>query len=212
MTKVHCTPILHPAAVLRGQYPLELAQERALQRIVKEPFPNVPDITQPPPNSILYPSLQQMESFVAEVRGLAVPAVSIDLETVGDEWIICAGCTALDLGEFDIGTSICIRFRIRGGGLYYSSQYDMQCAVSYLSELLSDPSIAMVWHNGIGFDIGILEGLGFEVRGRHIDTLGLQHTAFAEMPKGLQFCSTFYLGAPVWKHLTNIDDEAEGKG
>lgn len=209
--KVHVTPIVHPANILRNNWHLELPQERYLQRIVRNPFPEVPDVSEPPPDSILYPTLEQMEEFLVEVQSLAAPAVSIDLENVGD-WIICAGCTALDLGDFHIGTSICIRFRIRGGNLYWNSRSDMERTVRCLGTLLADPDISMVWHNGIGHDVPILERLGFSVRGRHIDTMGLQHTCFMEQPKGLQFCSTLYLGVGVWKTLVSEDDESEGKG
>ena len=67
-------------------------------------------------------------------------------------------------------------------------------------------------HNGIGHDVRLLEKQGFTVNGRLMDTMTLCHLAYPEFPKGLQFTSTLYTWAPVWKGLVDVDDEVEGKG
>ena len=206
MTRHYITPIMHPKDIVRGQWSLELGQERTLQRIRKNPEPEVQDVNQPPKGSIPFPTLGEISRFGREVVGLREPAVSLDLETVGDDWIICAGLTAVDLVDCSLGSSVCIHFRVQGGGLYYDRRDDFVRVVGYLSNLLVDSNIAIITHNGALFDIPILERLGFQVNGRLIDTLGIMHCCFSEMPKTLQFTCTFWNGTGVWKTMLKDDD------
>jgi hypothetical protein len=73
-------------------------------------------------------------------------------------------------------------------------------------------TVAKVFHNGVVYDVPILQTLGFLVKGRLIDTMNLQHACYPELPKSLQFCATLYLWSPCWKLLVDESDELEGKG
>jgi hypothetical protein len=138
-------------------------------------------------------------------------AVSIDIENAGPH-IICVGFTLFHLESGVVGTTICVRFRRRGGRCYWTSRRELLAVVGWMYSFLSDPRLAKVFHNGVVYDVPILMGLGFEVQGRLIDTMNLQHTCYPEMSKGLQFTSTLYLWTPCWKRLTDETDEGEGKG
>lgn len=75
MSKVWCTPLLHPAAILRGQWHKEPAQEIYLRRLVEAERegrgPPHWDIRVPPSSdAILYPVLSQLQAWEEEHFGL----------------------------------------------------------------------------------------------------------------------------------------------
>ncbi len=206
-------PILHPGAVVRGLWAKEPCQEVYLRRLKeltdgKREMPDI-DITQPPPRSNLFPTIDDLWEFS---RGFEeeYDAVSIDIENAGPH-IICVGFTALSLDTGMVGDTTCLRYRRRGGGLYYKSRKELLDVVSWMWTLLSMDTIAKIFHNGVVYDVPILQGLGFEVHGRLIDTLNLAHACYPELSKGLQFTATLYNWAPCWKRLTEEGDEGDGK-
>jgi len=206
------SPILHPGGIVRGLWSREPCQETYLRRLNKYvkgkiPLPDI-DITKPPPNTILFPTLWDLENFTLESENY--DAVSIDIENAGPH-IICIGFTLLSIGVGDIGRTICLRFRRRGGGTYWVSRPELIRVVSWLYAILGDPRLGKIFHNGVVYDVPILNSLGFQVNGRLIDTLNLQHACYPEMSKGLQFCATLYNWAPCWKRLTDEGDEGDGK-
>ena len=211
MTLWFC-PVIHPAAILRDQWAKEPAQKIALGRLAdyvktgSEPDPW--DINEPPPNSCLFPDIEDLRDFYRSTKDEGWDALSHDLENAGPH-IICDGMTQLRLDTGEIGQSLCLRFRVRGGGLYWSSEQKLAEAAGWLWWVLADPEVAKVFHNGVTHDVPILEDIGFTVAGRLIDTMQMQHTAYSEMPKGLQYCATLYNEAPVWKALTDGDEEDE---
>lgn len=216
MTKqVLINPILHPSGIIRGRWSLEPCQIKYLTRINKciqeRTPPPLVDINQPPPRSNLFPTPTQVETFVTETQTSLWDAIGVDIESAGRH-IICIGLTQLSLGTGEIGRTICVRFRRRGGSVYWSSTADLGRVVESCDDLLEDSDIAMVFHNGTTYDVPILEGVGFRVQGRLIDTMLLAHSAWSEIPKSLQFTSTLHLWSPVWKLLTEVSDEDEGKG
>jgi hypothetical protein len=161
------------------------------------------DITKPPPNSVLFPTLEDLARFDKQLR-LFGSGLVIDLETAGPH-IICAGLgVATPQG---MGLKVCLRFRTKGGGLYWSWPDHLK-ATEWLAKWLADDTIAKIFHYGVGFDVRVLEDLGFEVNGRIIDTMGMAHTAYSEAPKGLQWLATTWLGTPRWKDLV---DEKDGE-
>ena len=206
-------PIQHPGAIVRGQWSKEPCQETYLRRLWKLvkgeiPMPDI-DVSRPPPNSKLFPNLTDLREFTRELEDY--DAVSVDIENAGPH-VICIGFTAVSLRTGTTGTTICVRFRQRGGGLYWKSRQELLSVVEWLYDLLDMDKVAKVFHNGVVYDVPILQGLGFRVRGRLIDTMNLAHACYPEMPKGLQFCATLYLWSPCWKLLTEEGDEGDGKG
>lgn len=214
MREVYINPILHPSGIIRGRWSLEPCQIKYLQRVNKcireQTPPPLVDINESPPETELFPTPAQVETFVSETRK-QFDAVGVDIENAGRH-IICIGITQLSLGTGEIGRTICVRFRRRGGDVYWDSTADLEWMVQSCDDLLGDPDIALVFHNGTTHDVPILEGVGFRVRGRLIDTMLLAHTAWSEIPKSLQFTSTLHVWAPCWKILTKPEDEDEGKG
>ena len=203
-------PILHPGAVVRGQWSREPCQETYLRRLgqlVKGeiPMPET-DISRPPPNTVLFPTLQDLEDFLKPLTEGEYDAVSIDIENAGPH-IICVGFTHLHLETGAIGHTTCLRFRRRGGGLYWKSRRELVCAVRWLYCILSMGGVAKVFHGGVVYDVPVLQSLGFKVRGRLIDTMNLAHACYPEMPKGLQFTATLYNWAPAWKRLTDEEED-----
>lgn len=205
-------PIQHPGAVVRGQWSKEPCQEtylRRLQDLVKgrREMPEV-DVSRPPPRSNLFPTLEDLREFTRESE--EYDAVSIDIENAGPH-IICVGFTLFHLQSGGVGSTVCLRFRRRGGSCYWSSRRELLEVVGWMYSILDDPRLAKVFHNGVVYDVPILVGLGFKVRGRLIDTMNLQHACYPEMSKGLQFCATLYLWSPCWKRLVDEDDDGDGK-
>lgn len=206
------TPLVHPSAILRGGWSLETAQKTYLQRVSSDAKGTEKieflDVSKPPEGSQIFPSIEAIREHFEEVRSLG--AVSIDIESVGSH-IICIGFTSLTPDGEKVGKTICVRFKLSGGGNFWPTKEALAEAVAEIQSVLADPKITKVFQNGITFDIPELLDVGFEVVGPYIDTMHLQHTAYHEMPKGLQFMATLYLSAPVWKSLVDEEEDLEGK-
>ena len=208
-------PIQSPDSIVKGQWSKEPCQETYLRRLWllakgEVPMPDV-DVTKPPPRSILFPTLEDLKDFMVPLDLGKYDAVSIDIENAGPH-IICVGISCLSLQSGDIGSTICVRFRRHGGGLYWKTRQELLDIVEWMYRLFSMRSVAKVFHNGVVYDVPILQALGFEVKGRLLDTMNLAHACYPEMSKGLQFCATLYLWSPCWKLLTDETDEGDGKG
>lgn len=209
MPPVWVLPILHPARILRGGYPLEPAQREALLRVREtladldagQPPRHWVDTNQSPPDSIGAPTLADL----AEWRATAdlTQGVAIDLECAGRYLRGVGFCALADLRP------LWLPFRRQGGGPYWPNVTELTAAVEWCQALLVDPTIIKWWHNGINFDVGYLEEQGFTVVGPHRDTILLAHTHMPEMPKSLQWLSTYHLGMPSWKQLSETDEEME---
>ena len=197
------TTIQHPAAVMRGQWELAQPQVAYLRRITKNPGRRPLDITQPPPRTILYPSLTELKELHRQATVLGW--IALDLETCGDH-IICLGLTAFQLEGTEIGDTLCLRFRLRGGVLAWKPR-ELTAIVEELYSLLTNSLVGKVFHNGLGFDLKILEINGFKIGGPVVDTMALWHTAYTELPLRLQYLATLFLGMPVWKTLTDADED-----
>lgn len=207
-------PIQHPGAIVRGLWSREPCQETYLRRLNKFvrgeiPLPDI-DVSKPPPRSNLFPTIEDLRNFSRQFIAEEYDAVSIDIENAGPH-IICVGFTNLSIVSGRIGSTVCVRFRRRGGLPYWKTRRELLDIVGWMYGILADPRLAKVFHNGVVYDVPILKGLGFEVRGRLIDTLNLAHACYPELSKGLQFTATLYNWAPCWKRLTEETDEGDGK-
>ena len=208
-------PIQDPGQIVKGQWAKEPCQETYLRRLWRfvrgeapKPMTNR-DIDQPPPNTVLFPTIPDLENFSRELENY--DAISIDIENAGPH-IICVGICSLSLDTGDVGRTVCLRFRRSGGGLYWRTRQELLDVVGWLYSVLADARLGKVFHNGVVYDVPILQGIGFHVRGRLIDTMNLAHACYPELSKGLQFTATLYNWAPVWKVLSDETDEGDGKG
>lgn len=212
---VWIVPITHPASLFRGQWHKEPLQQITLDRVAEylktgeEPQPW--DINLPPLGANLFPTLEELNEFYRETTEGPWDALAHDLENAGPH-IICDGMCQLNIETGAVGRSVCLRFRVKGGDLYWPDWDSHTKACEFLHRVLSDTEVAKVFHNGVTHDVPILEALGFRVHGRLLDTMILMHTAYSELPKGLQYTATFFNQSPVWKVLTDEKDEEEGKG
>ena len=204
--QVVVVPLLHPSAVVRGRWGYEPAQAAYVQNAANAlrtgSWPRI-DIRVPPPGTKLYAApvhVKEMHRALSCQGGTLV----IDIESAGD-YIMCVGLGRLGPGAAAVSQVLVVRFRVMGGGSFYHSQAALEVMVEALWELLADPKVPKLFHNGISYDVGVLERHGFVVGGDLLDTMQMAHTAYVEMPKSLQFLSTLHLGAPVWKTL--VDDE-----
>ena len=212
--RVNSLATMHPAAIMRGQWAWAPSQRRALARVGRylrgeEQYEPI-DVTQPPPNCNLYPSVEEIEEFCYGLPNTSPEGVSHDLESAGPHPRCDGVCRVSDLHY------ICIRFRKQGGALWWPRLSELSRVVK--AWWFSLTTVPLYFHNGQAYDLHeyTAAGLPFEEMlaafARGGDTMVAQREAFGEQPAGLQHCAINYLGVPAWKHLTQEDDEgAEGK-
>jgi hypothetical protein len=190
----------------------EPAQVSYLKRLAKHlkdgTSPEIPDYSQPPPRGKIMPGMQDLVDFRKDLGELSGPAVSYDIENAG-QFLLCNGLWGVDLKDFSVHSGVCLPFKLQGGKDYWDKWADHLAATKWMYELLADENIANVFHNGVTHDVPMLEGWGFEVKGRMLDTMVLAHYIYPEMPKRLEYLATLYLGAGCWKILVKEDEKDE---
>ena len=206
--KVWAVPILHPSYIMRGQWALEPAQVAYLKRalkIAKGWDPPLEDVTACPPGCVLQPTLGDLDDWRTGLEGCADRRVAADLE--------CAGPVLLGVGlmRFEDEVGIYVPFRHHLADTYWRTYKDCGKAAVWLDGVLSDPTIPKVFQNGQAFDVPYLQDIGFEVQGYEDDTMIMQHVAYPEMPKGLEYLGILYAGLPAWKWLAKVADQGDGK-
>lgn len=204
------TPLIHPAAILRGRPALAPVQVAYLKRLVQGASPSpLADTSVPPPGCNPDPTLNELRSFkdLARFSGMVV----LDIENAGPH-LICCGMVRL---HSDTGrpppeaAGVCFRFRHQGGAPWWPDWQEHLEVVTLLDTILGDPDIIKVGHFIIQHDLPLLLDLGFNVRGPLVDTSVLCHAVHAELPKGLQFLATAFCGAPRWKDIPDEKEAAE---
>jgi len=206
------TPIVHPAAILRGQHHLEGAQIAYLTRLAQSPGRTPLDPNESPPGWLAEPTLAQLSDFTYLVRRQH-QMVSFDVENAGPH-LVCCGVFIMDPELLLPTGGVCFRFRKCGGDPWWPTWEEHLRAVELLYLILADPEVAKVGHFSTMHDIPLLEHLGFDVKGRLIDTAALLHAVHSELPKGLNFNATLFCGAPWWKDVADAKEptpEEEGE-
>lgn len=200
-------PIQSPTWVLNGNWSSEPAQIAFLKHakdILDGRAAEAPNFSEPPPGvrATISPQLDDLARWKADLDRSDRKQVVVDIETAGDHIRL--------VGLFDIASRSYLGFPIRtvGGGNYWPAD-QLATAVSWLWELLADPAIGKTFHNGISFDIPMLERNGFEINGVEFDTLLAAHIAYPGVPKGLEELSKVHLRAGGWKGLVKVDEDKE---
>lgn len=202
--------VLHPANILRGQFGKEPAQIHYLRHyrgllvdLEAGREPSLIDVSEPPPGATLFPTRSDLEEWRL---GPLAEGVTVDVEAAGPH-LICVGlCRVAD------ERSVCLRFRSQGGAVYWPTFDELCWAIEWLGEVLANPEIPLVFHNGSYDILEVLEAYGWKVVNYAFDTMLGQHVVFPEMPKALQFCATLHCRIPGWKWLVKEDEESgEGK-
>lgn len=196
-------PLMHPAAIVRGAWasePVMIEYVRRGLRMLREGGRPLP-VTEPPPNTILYPTLEDMRRWRADLDRLEDQRLSVDIESAGPH-IRCIGfCRLAD------EAILCVRFRRQGGALWWPHRADLRAAAEWCDEVLR--TYPLVFQNGQAYDVPELEEPGFEVGQYVFDTMLAQRYLYPEMPADLQFIGVFYCGLTAWKHL--VKEPKEGK-
>ena len=196
--------LLHPAFIMRGAWEQEPVQVLYLQRakqIMDRGSWDILDPTTPISGALLDPTEAEMDEWI---MGLDNQGVAVDIETAGRHIIMVGMCRLKDYRP------IVFHF-MRQGGVPAHPKRTAYRVRAVVQTILSNHAIPKVFHNGQAFDIPILERNGFKVEGYKFDTMLAQHIAYAELPKGLEFCSKLYLGAGGWKSMLEQDSEGEWK-
>lgn len=204
--EVWVLPTLHPSRVLRGGYALEPAQRTTLLR-VRETLADLDagttprhyyDTTQPPPGAITAPRLSDLYTWAKEPLD---EGIAVDIECAGEHLRGIGFCTLSTL------VPLWLPFWRQGKQPYWPNYAQLRAAVGWAYNLLASP-IPKVFHNGVGFDVPyLLREYGFVVGGEILDTIVLANAHHPEMPKSLQWLSTYHLGTPNWKSLSEEDEE-----
>ena len=203
---MYAVAIMHPAAILRGQWanePLQhewLSRARALAegRLAPHTLEDLVACGLPDPTP------DELEAWVRDTLALGC-GVAVDIECAGTV-LRCVGVARL--AEPPVPTLF--NFRAQGGSPVGGTLEETARVVACLDALLGS-HLPKWFHNGQAFDVPYLERLGFVVNNYAGDTMLLQRYLYPEAPADLQSVATFYCGYPGWKHLAHNDEEGEGK-
>jgi hypothetical protein len=197
-----------PSYITGGNWSEEPAQVKFLRYAndiatgVVDGYAQRPDFTKPPPG-VAFDFAPTLAGLATWRSALPDPAtVVVDIETAGDHIRL--------VGLYCVTTRSYLGFPIRsvGGGSYWST-VDLPLALSWLFDLLSDPWVEKVFHNGQAFDVPMLERNGFVVDGYNYDTMLAAHVAYPGVPKGLEELAKVHLRGGGWKRMVKGTDEGE---
>ena len=212
--KVHALAILHPAYIVRDNYPFERAQIHHLRRahswLTKGTFPRPLNVeTDTIPNAWLDPTFNEIVLWLTDCIASKCPVVN-DIESAGPH-IRLVGLMRLDPEHYEHYIAIHIR---RQYGAQTWSDEQLATIIDLLDQCFT---VNPQWmHNGQAFDVPELEQVGFTVAEIYYaggDTMLMQRHAFVGAPANLQSCAITYAGMRAWKHIVKSGgvDEQEDK-
>jgi hypothetical protein len=188
--------------IVRGRWGEEPSQILHLKRAWGTPM-RYENIDEPPPGALLDPTVEQLREWRA---GIGPLGITVDIENAGPHLV------ALGLCRVDDEVPVVISFRRGSGSAEPTHSIDELVArIQFIHEVLGDPSIPKVFHNGQAHDVPHLEELGFRVEGYADDTILMAHVAYPEMRKSLQKLAILFAGMPKWKHLVKEEEEGDQK-
>lgn len=185
-------PLLHPAYILRGNWPLELAQVTYLRRVpsILNGSDQPIDLSKPLCKVNFNPTDADLRQWKRHLQGPVV----VDIETP-------RGKPSL-IGLLDIPREAALSL--------WPLEYPNHRV--FAQEILSDEQVPLVFQNGYGFDIPVLESHSFSVRDYFDDTMLMMANAWPGLPKRLDFIAGLFCELPYWKHLSSVGkEEGEGK-
>lgn len=186
-------PTYHPAAVMR-QWNWRAVALMDFERIAEQS--RFPDVRRRPRELVIAWS---QDEAIAELHKLArSPRISFDIE--------CALGQINAIG-FAAGPerAVSIPFWFGEQGSFWSEAEEVELW-ELIRAILEDPASEKIAQNG-QFDMAVLtDTLGIEVRNLWLDTLVAQHTAYPELPVGLDFLCSIYTDQPYYKYQIDAED------
>ncbi len=210
--------LVHPAAIIRGNFGLEAAQILYLKRLRailegRASFESV-DVEKPPPGALCFPTVEEVQLYfsVHAAHGLDTLIGSFprglyacDIEAAGPH-IRCIGFCCWHCEKY-----LQVPFRRQGGRPYWATYTELCRVAEILQILCGDPGFGLIFQNGLSYDIPELEAVFIHVANYAADTLHMQRHAFTEAPANLQYLGITYGRLPAWKRLVKSAEEGEGK-
>lgn len=196
--------LVHPSAIIQGDWAMEPFQVLFLQRVahfLRHGTYPIYDPTKPPPGAIYQPTWQQLWDWKAGID--RDWGITCDIENAGNI------LTRIGFARVHDEVPIVLRFRVQGGDITCQTK-ELRSRAKWCADILADPTIPLIFHNGQTHDVPELERMGFAVEGYAADTIMMQNTAYPEAPKALEFCGIAFGAMNRWKYLVG-DDEGEGK-
>jgi DNA polymerase I-like protein with 3'-5' exonuclease and polymerase domains len=181
---------------------------RHAKRLAGSAGAEIHDVSLPPPGTRLWPSRAFVDNWLLTKPWLKWDSVAIDIESAG-HFITIIGFTFFD-AKGTLGPTVVLPFKKRGGLDYWPTWEDHLAASTLAYEIINSDS-RKVFHNGVTFDVPMLQEAGFKVGGPLADTMIRAHYTYPEMKKGLQYLATAYLGYANWKKKLDERDDLEGK-
>lgn len=184
-TPFKVVPTYHPAGVLR-QWSWRSIVVADCNRASRES--QYPEIRKPPENYITAPTFKAAQDWFTELVNEVMvheTTVSCDIETTKHKWITCIG-----IGHKDLGVLV-VPFCYETGENYWTEAEEYEL-VATLRFVLTHPNMRVVGQNFLYDMQYIARYWGFKPNCT-FDTMLAHHTAYAGMPKGLDFLSSLYL-------------------
>ena len=168
-------PVIHPAAILRGQRENFYVSIKDYQKGVRyaerrcKPRRNQPKL-------YFEPNLQTVKSVLRDIT----ERWCLDIEIRGDN-IAC-------IGIGDTEKAICIPFETTRGPYFRSTKEEEEARDAIGGLLASNPNLV---NQNVLFDLDWLADWGLETHGVFMDTMHAFRLAFPELPMGLGFILSF---------------------
>jgi DNA polymerase len=178
-------PTYHPAAILRNWSwrTTALHDLRYAARNLQSP------VSRPPWNFKIRPSYQDFHEWSGQLfnrldNSKEPITLAADIET-SRGMITCIGFATSKTDAF------CVPFTSQSRRGDYWIGYELENVVMRLRGILTHPNAGIIWHNGL-YDLQyIYRWLGIIANVRD-DTMLMQHTAWLELPKSLDFIASLY--------------------
>ena len=204
---------LHPAAVLRmyNWRPLVLVDLKRAKEESTHPEAHLPSIT-----CHVMPRFSQVVDYIEMLRVKKKP-VAFDIETSGSH-VRCLGlsnqpneafCIPFCCSPFSQGVKKGrVVFPANPRATSFWSLEEEMAILRLLDELMSDPDVPKVAQN-YPFDASILEReFGFVTQGLWMDTMLVHNACYSELPKSLDFLTSFYTRHPRYSDYNPASDQS----
>jgi uracil-DNA glycosylase family 4 len=195
-------PAFHPRAIQQRYY-LKPLLELDLKKAKRESLYR--DIRLPQRKTIVPKNLETIKGFFDQIKQKG--ECTVDIETDRSKHLIdCIGFgidhkTALVIPFFYLGRDVedLLEPWSKKDEVNYWTVNEEMVIWQWITEILVDPRIKKIAHNGI-FDFTYLaRERGIIVRNFSFDTMVAHHNCYTEMPKGLDFCVSIYTDEPYFK-------------